>query len=553
MDPLVRQVRKAGRRLAFQHFLHTLSWAWFGTLLAAAVLITIDKFFPLGWSPFGWIAAAIALGLVIAAGWTWWRRPRDLDVALAIDQRFGLRERVSSSLALDDRERESPAGQALVHDAARRLERLEISTQFRLTLGRWICLPLVSAAVAFVVAVFLPPWANEQTAEATTQAAAQKKQIHESSEALRKKLAERRKEAEQKGLKNAEDLFEKLEQGTRQLTQDQPADRKQALVKLNDLAKELEKRRQDLSGSERLREQLQQLKQFQNGPAEKLAQALRQGDFNQAMRELDKLRDQIAAGGLDPKAKEELAKQLGEIEKKFKELADAQRQMQEDLKRAIDQKRGEGRTEEANALEKQLAKLAQQAPPDALQKLADQLGQCAKCMNEGDAQGAAERLDALKSAMSDLAEKLEESKLLREGLDEIAQAKESMNCKQCGGAGCKECQGGHGAGQQENGQGQGKGGDGLGAGRGGKGFRPEQKNGTGSYDTRVRQKVGRGAATVTDLVEGPNAKGRVEQQIKSEWETVRGEAADPLSGQALPRGYRDHAKKYFDSLREGER
>ena len=33
---------------------------------------------------------------------------------------------------------------------------------------------------------------------------------------------------------------------------------------------------------------------------------------------------------------------------------------------------------------------------------------------------------------------------------------------------------------------------------------------------------------------------------------AKAEAADPLTGQRLPREYRDHARKYFDAIREGK-
>ena len=134
---------------------------------------------------------------------------------------------------------------------------------------------------------------------ATTERQQEKKQVKTTSEVLRRKLAERQEEAHKKGLKDAEELFTKLEQGTKQLVKNDE-DRKQALVKLNDLAKDLEKRRDDLGGNDRLKEQLEQLKNLAQGPADKMADAMRQGDFQKAAQELKKLRDQIENGQLDP-------------------------------------------------------------------------------------------------------------------------------------------------------------------------------------------------------------------------------------------------------------
>jgi hypothetical protein len=122
-----------------------------------------------------------------------------------------------------------------------------------------------------------------------------------------------------------------------------------------------------------------------------------------------------------------------------------------------------------------------------------------------------------------------------------------MGCKECNGEGCKACQGGGKSNKQ------GKGGDGLGHAIGGKGDRPENENKTGFYDSQVRQNVGKGTAVVTDLVDGPSRKGEVQEEIKTQFESAKREADDPLNSQRLPRDYREHAKKYFDALREGQK
>ncbi len=192
MDPLKRQVRIARRRLSLQLFLRTLAWCWFGTLLAVAIIVGLDKFFPLSVAAPVWGVAALVSGLVLAIAWTWMHLRSELEAALEIDRRFGLKERVSSSLALDDSQLATAAGQAVVQDAVRRLERLDVAGQFRIRLGRWAWLPVVPALLAFSLATFLEPAVDENQAAATTSAAAQQKQIKKSGEVLRKKLEDRR-------------------------------------------------------------------------------------------------------------------------------------------------------------------------------------------------------------------------------------------------------------------------------------------------------------------------------------------------------------------------
>jgi hypothetical protein len=92
---------------------------------------------------------------------------------------------------------------------------------------------------------------------------------------------------------------------------------------------------------------------------------------------------------------------------------------------------------------------------------------------------------------------------------------------------------------------------GLGKGKG-IGERPEAKTKTSSYDSHVKQKVGPGTARVVDLVDGPNIKGNVESQIQEEFDSTRRGSTDPSTGRQIPKKLGQHAREYFDNLREGE-
>src|SRR5947209_5904664 len=146
MDVLVKQVRRAQRRLILQQFLGLGVWCWFVALLLATLAIGVGKIWPLNvegsmWAA-GWIGGSILAGTLAALIGTFWRRSSRLDSALEIDRRFGLKERVSSSLALRREELESAAGRALVLDAVGRVSRINVTERFRLHLGRKALLPL---------------------------------------------------------------------------------------------------------------------------------------------------------------------------------------------------------------------------------------------------------------------------------------------------------------------------------------------------------------------------------------------------------------------------
>src|SRR5690606_8367317 len=123
----------------------------------------------------------------------------------------------------------------LVADALQRVNKIYVPERFQVQLSRWSLLPLAPAVAAFLIALFVQPRIVQQQAVAKQDVAAVKKQVKESSEALRKKLLERRKKAEEKGLKEAEELFNKLQRGAQELAKNS-ADQKQTLVNLNDLA-----------------------------------------------------------------------------------------------------------------------------------------------------------------------------------------------------------------------------------------------------------------------------------------------------------------------------
>jgi DNA repair exonuclease SbcCD ATPase subunit len=438
---------------------------------------------------------------------------------------------------------ETPAGRALVEDAVKRVERLHVSDQFRVRVSRWAWLPLVPAVAVFLLATFLHPAVKENEAGGSVPTVAQKKQIKTATEAYRRKLLDREKEAQKKGLKDAEELFAKLEQGTKELSKADLGDRKRALVEMNNLAKDLDKRRQQLGGSEKLQDQFkQQLKNLDRGPGDKLADAMRKGDFDRAKQELQQLKDKIEKGQFDEKSKAELEKQLKQMEDKLRQAAEAHEKKKDDLKKQIEKARSQGQKDAAEQLEKQLSKLEQQSSQmKQMKQMAEKLGECAKCMQQGDKQGAAEAMSKLQEQLDQLKQEADELEMLDEALSELDSAKDSMACKECNGEGCQACMG--------DGQGD-RPGMGLGRGRG-RGARPEEKTDTGFYDTKVQQKKGKGTALVAGYVDGPNMAGQVEQEIQTQFESAKSDDADPLTGQQLPRSYREHAKKYFDSFREG--
>ncbi|MCP5118649.1 MAG: hypothetical protein GY953_48165, partial [bacterium] len=197
--------------MGVRRFGQILGWCCFATLLVALGLIVADRFYPLGaitfqWAqqqwglpvavaaPLGWATGGLVLGLLLAIVWMYATRRDPLATAIEFDGRFGLKERVSSTLAMSAEESTSEAGRALIDDAVRRVGRVEVSGKFSMSPGRPMLLPLIPAVLAVLVAWFAAqatPTIEEADKEAN-KAASTSKHVKKLGSDLGKELAKRR-------------------------------------------------------------------------------------------------------------------------------------------------------------------------------------------------------------------------------------------------------------------------------------------------------------------------------------------------------------------------
>ena len=561
LSDLVRHVNRAHRKMILQQFGAAFVWSLFVALIIAGIAIAIPKLWVVdivaGVWLYGWLGGAAVGAFLVAIVWTYCTRHELLAAAIEIDRRYGLKERVSSSLSLTEHDLHGEAGQALLDDTLRRVRRIDVTQEFPVSVDRRALLPLLPA-LAVCGLLLLDNAARENPADAKEVPQSARKQIKKSTQDLKKKIAERRQEALDADMKDAGDLFHRLEQGLDDMADKDHADRKKALSELNDLANELQKRRDQLGSSNKVKDQLKQLKNLKQGPADKMANAMKDGDFNQALDELNKLKDQLKQGEMDEEQMEELANQLNQMADKMNQIADAHKQAREDLQCQIDEAQKQGDQAKANQLQQQLDQLNQQNQAmQQMQQMANKLGQCAQCMQPGEgggqqgAQGmqdAAAQLDQLAQDLEQLMQQVDEMQMLEDALDQLGIAKDAMNCDQCGGQGCQQCQG-----LGRGGQGKNDGPPGVGMGEGqGKGERPEEENPTKSYDSKIGADPQRGKAVIVGEVRGPNVAGDAREEIKSEITASKQSNADPITGKRLPRSEREHAQEYFDSFRDGE-
>ena len=549
MNEIRLRVRQAERRLTLQCFLRALPICLAVTLSLALIGVLWPKlaYVPSAddrW-PWYWLGGGALAGLLAAVAWTWLRRRRALEAAIEIDRRFGLKERISSTWTLDEPQRHTPAGEALVADAERAAGRIDVSAAFPLRLPRHGWLPIGVALVGIALALGLDNASPEKVQASSTNRRFLKKEIDKSVQDLKKKIKQRQMELEQKGLAESKELFETLQKKLDDLQKKNQGDYKKTFVEINNLAKEIEKRRKELGGTKELQEKLQQqLKDVSEGPAEKLNRALKNGRWNEAKELAKKLAEKLEKNQLSPQEKEQLKKQLQQLQKQLEQLQRDYEQAKQDLKEQIRKAQQAGDRDTVNELQKKLDQLErQQKQMDRLSDLAQKLGQCQQCVGNNDGKGAAQAMKQMAQAMEEMEAEAQELQSLSEALEELEQCKEGL---------AKACQ---------NNRGMGKGGEnsfempedrmGLGKGRG-RGPRPEEEGKTGGYKSRVRARPKKGEVVRTGDVSGPNRKGESAVQAAEQVESAFKEDPDPIVQEKLPRMEKRQATEYFEKLRRGQ-
>ena len=431
MTDLEKQVQRARRRITWQKFLSVTTWTTLISLIVAAVAILARKLYPLAldgdiWN-YSWFGGAIVIGLVTAVIWVLSRRYSNIDAAIEIDRRYGLKERVASSLSLAPDEQESEIGRALVKDATRRVGRVDVTEHFQVRPSRWSLVPIALGVGVFCLAFFVEDAKLQpKKAQATTNTT--KTQIKKSTEALAKRIAEKKKQAEEKNLPEADKkLLTEIQQAAKQLAENNKGDRKSALRKLSEMSKEIKRRKDSIGSGDELRKQLKDLQDIKKGPADKIAQAMKDGDFQMAKDAMNKLRDKLANDKLSDEEKKDLKEQLQQMKDRMQQMADAHEKAKEELEKQIQEKIAQGDMKAANDLQQKLDGMnAGQNQMNQLQEMADKMQQAADALDADQIQQAMEQLDELGESLDDLQQMADQLEMLDEAMDQISMAQEAM-------------------------------------------------------------------------------------------------------------------------------
>ena len=510
MQIILRQIYRARRRwivaLGFQFFAYSLCATFSIAVLCLLVpkLVMISSILSISTNQMALIVIATAglIGSLSAIGMTCWYRPTVNQAAIEVDLRLKLKERLSSVLAIRG-DQDSGLAQALVADAVKTAERIDVRDAFPLVLNpkTWLMFIPVFLAIAML-------WIPNATATASSSGQTStltQTEVENATKPLMALVQKAKEDAEEDGLEESAEFFKKLEKQLDDLKRPSQQDSKKLLTDLNALKQEMEKRREQLGSSESLKKNLASMKELTDGPAEKMADAMKEGDFEEASESIEKMMEDIEKGAFAPGDIEKLSKQLDTLAKALEQAAAEHEQTKQDIEKKIAQAEQAGDIQKAAELRKELS-----------DKKAED------------------------SQIAEMSKNASQSKALGKMLQEAKDAK----AKACSG----ECDsdGGKGKGNKD-GKPKWKRGGGEGAGGG---PRDEEETDTKFIDSQVRTEIEEGETIYGGKVGGKNRKGTTREEVQQAIRTSEIEDEQALETIVLPKRQRDQTRDYFDSLRK---
>lgn len=503
------------------------------------------------------LAGAGLLGAMIRWQLT---RPSAMSLAILFDERTGLRERLSTLLALDGSS--DPFARAAVEECRAKVGAVRPRDCFPIRLP-----PRSWPAPAVWGLVVLGWWYLPQGDVLGRQA---KREQAAAAQALVRQTQAQTQAAVRKVRELAAAMNENLlrDASTDPATTIAPRDpqqaRQAALRQISDLQKRVQEARAEakFSAVEDLAQKLRQLRSPGAGPVRDLARQLARGQFAKAAAALQSLREQLMQKDMDPALRNPMARELENLARQLEQLAKQRWKTENELKKLG---LNPELAKDLKKLQEALKKLG--LDPDKTKKLmAMAESSCRACESGG------ELADALSSAASGLAggkmeeagdelakaaEQLDSLEALKQQmqiadatLSDLKKTMESMGegeCPGCNGHGCETCgKGGKGPWREglSDSSGSGMGGPGRGQGEVA-GIKETPFKTEGS---RVKGRNQEGPIIASLYIQGREVKGQSVRTFSEVTQAAEQEAAQDISDQRIPREYHEAVKKYFSRL-----
>ena len=504
-----------------------------------------------------WTAVGVAVVGVLAVGAAWWlTMPDRMAVAVMVDKRLGLRERVSTALALADSE--DPFARAALAEAHDKVRGIQVRRKFPIKFSRrWAYAAGAWVAVAAMF-IFLPgdmlgiqgrrdEQARKQAARAEekTEAEGEVRQVAKVIRMAVSPIADEK-------LAGDLDSLDKLSDGAPEVDNV----KRDAIRKLGDLSDELKKRlaSEKLTAAAAMKQMLKGIRGTSDAMTRKLSAALAKGDFAAAKKALEDIRKELAEGKLSPAQREALAQALSELGKQASEASDPKKQAEkmlesegldkklagmspEEMKKAL--KESGMSEEQIQELMDKLAAIRQGS--QSCQGLAEELAEAGEAMGGMTPEELGDLIDQLEE-MAGIDGELGQCKL---ALDEIERAIARLGQGGAEGEGYGEGGGmGEWAAGEIEGGGQGTGGPGRGYGQRGE----DDSDLTSLQKVRTNTKTGKGAIIASTYFKGPQVKGESKKDFATVIQAGRDHAAEAIKENNIPLRVAAVVKRYYDEF-----
>lgn len=553
-----KRLRQVARRMHANVLLKQLGWMALLAGVVAAGGVLADRL--VGTSLIGWVSGGILAGAALVAGLALYalRRPREMDVACALDDRLRLRERVSTALAMSDSD--DPFARAAVAEAHAMAERFDGRAAFPVRpTRRWLVaggvwLAVVSAALFVPTVDVFGGGAKTPAVDPNQQqqAQAQVAQVVQQAKSSVNKLGD-------------PELAKELSKLDKGISADSPEEvRREAIRKLGDLADRIKKMGEapDAEAARAIRKMMRGLRAEPEMMKNEIAREMAQGDFKRASELMEELREKIEKGEMTKEDVKKMASEMAKMSEKLNELAQQNKQLEDALSEAgLDKELAnkseselESELEKQGLSEEQIQEImdkkqAQQQAQQQVSELAQQAGQCSKSGQDG------EMSPSELEQMKQLAEQLEDLQELQEAMeaqeDAVAQMQEAMeklgdcnkpgNCSNCGQPGC---------GGQCNGLALKRGNTTRGGGRGQAwGDRATQEDsGTSFEKVKDPTQTGKGPVVAGWYIKGKHVKGESKAELSDVVTAGKDRAADAIKDNRVPRKYEKAIQDYYGGM-----
>lgn len=560
MSHLELTIRRARRRLWINRISAGLFLCLGIVTLIFGVLLLVGRLYDFR-LPYWWIGSVmVAVGAAVAFISALPGTITAESAAASLDQSAGLRERISSAWYC--RQSGDPFAQAVVAGAEELSSSLHVPKHVPWERPKRWWLPAVGIALACATFLISPGMLKSEASKATDDLAAH---TQETRTVVQKKLREVKQLAE--GTEALDEL--KADLGNLDAIPaaqlEKPGQiRHEAVKKLDKLEDVIRAKRSadQFESMPQLQKMLRglQVPQSSEAPTDKLAQALRDGDFKTAKDEVQAIKDQLATlkSDSDKELVQKTAQQLDQLAKQLEKLASNQELAKQLAKAGIDEETAKRllerlskqdldqikkQLEESGLNKAQAEKLANQLQSKQQagqkgQELAQALKQAAKGMAGGQAGAEAQ------SGLSDAAQQLSELEMLEQEMNQLESAMAAVqSARQDIGKGGRGNQPGDKPGDSPRGMGEQ-----MGIGRGG--IAPTEQTSTAFKTERAKVQTTKGAIVGQFLVDGEQVRGQASKAIEDVVSAAERDASDLVYRDRIPRQYHKAVRNYFKTMQD---